>query len=172
MKVLIVCLMLVFIGLHLAKKDESNNFFALLCGFVITATIWAFAQSWAWQVAALVVTVLIILWIRVYKPMRSFNDLDSSTFVQLYEKHLSKTYDLYDLYDPYVDYYREKIKRFGDIIRMLRIAMIIIISRVLLIYCFQLSIGEIWWKWIIPSPVELLCFGWIINTIKNFLDKI
>ena len=169
MKVLIVCLMLVFIGLHLAKKDESNNYFALLCGFVITATIWAFAQSWAWQVAALVVTVLIILWIRVYKPMRSFNDLDSSTFVQLYEKHLSRVYD--PPYDVYIDY-EEKLKRFGDIIIMLRIAMIIIISCVLLIYCFQLSIGEIWWKWIIPSPVELLCFGWIIKTIKNFLDKI
>ncbi len=168
MKVLVVCLMLVFIGLHLAKKDESNNFFALLCGFVITATIWAFAQSWAWQVAALVVTVLIILWIRVYKPMCSFNDLDSSTFVQLYEKHLSRVYDPYDVYINY----GEKIKKFIDIIRKLRIIMTLIISCVLLIYCFQLSIGEIWWKWIIPSPVELLCFGWIIKAIKNFLDKI
>ena len=160
--------MLVFIGLHLAKKNECNNYFALLCGFVITATFWAFAQSWAWQVTALVVTVLIILWIRVYKPMCSFNDLDSSTFVQLYEKHLSRVYDPYDVY---IDY-GEKIKRFGDIIRKLRIIMVLIISCVLLIYCYQLSVGQVWWKIIVPAPVGVICLAWIIDVIRKFLKTL
>lgn len=162
-------MVLVFMGLHLAKRNGSNNYFALLCGFVITATFWAFAQSWTWQVASLYVTIFMIVWIRVYKPMRPFKNLDCSIFVQLYDKHLSKTYDLYDVY---IDYYGEKLKRFGDIIRKLRIIMIFLISCGLVIYCYQLIIGQVWWKWIIPAPVGLICLAWIIQVIRDFLNSL
>ena len=156
-------------GLHLAKRKNGNNYFALLCGFVITAMFWAFAQSWAWQVASLYVTAGMMVWVRIYKPMRPFKDLDSSIFVQLYEKHLSRVYNPYDVY---IDY-GGKIKKFSDIIRKLRIIMIFLIFCVLVICCCQLVIGQqVWWKWIIPAPVGLICLGGIIKMTRDFLHTL
>ena len=166
MEILIFISMLILISLCLAKKNGENNYFSLLCVTVVISLVWGFAQSWAWKVVAMYITIISIGFVRVYKADSIGRNPIWSTLTLMYQKRLIRR----DPDDVSMNRH-EKIQRWSKIVGNLRMVFSFILFCLLLIFSVNLVI-EVWWKWVIVAPASLSCLGIIILLTKDYLDKL
>lgn len=157
MKVFIIITMIIFVIMSLQKNGYKSNFFELIFLTILVSALLILVQSWPHTVAALCGEATVI-----YATV----DLDVSICQYPMYSLLCNAYYKFIIKGErvrYPDYNNNQFMKFSFMVVTIRSIVFLFLFFETAIYCYQLVANQIWWKWLIVTPVILiLCVAGVI----------